>query len=50
MNPTRATIIRQVMKQQSVSYATAKKFVDGALKEIEARLLNEAAENAINGR
>ena len=46
--PTKTSIIRQVMKQQSVSFSVAKKFVDGALAAIEERLRADASGSIAN--
>ena len=49
MNASRKNAIREVMRLNPVSYATAKRMVDRALRLIEAGLKNGLSEGEISG-
>lgn len=47
---TRELLVRQVMRKNSVSFSVAKDFVNQALKQIEARLRQNAATAAVEAQ
>lgn len=49
MNASRKSAIREIMRLNSVSYATAKRMVDSALRLIGTALKNGLSEDEISG-